>query len=473
MPDKTHACSVCLPTWETVVDYEEGRERVHNHLRAGYPRFVLHPAVDRLINDACQLLASSGEEVTIFPSREAAQRAQRYVEKQGNGAAKVSSYEGLQALVTSKNATKDARIYWRYSGEIISSRQAGDASGNGVRDLSPGVAYQLRKKLAEFSGADYDHVFLYESGMSAIFAAHRLATSLSGAKKTLQLEFPYVDAMKVQQHFGNGVVFLNEAEGEDFEQAIGRIRRGEFSAVFTEIPSNPLLRTVDLKRVSEACKDGGALLVVDDTVASSANVDALQYADVVTTSLTKWVSGKGDVCAGQVTVREDSRFAADARAFLSEDCPDGSKLYISDAEILVGNIRGFHDRMQQVNETALSLVNWLLDREEVAKVWYPTTQTRSCYEALLKEGGGYGGLFSFALANSKKTPQFYDALKISKGPSLGTEFSLASPYTLLAHYDELEWAEGCGVSENLIRFSVGLEPLESLKNVFIEAFNLS
>jgi cystathionine gamma-synthase len=61
-------------------------------------------------------------------------------------------------------------------------------------------------------------------------------------------------------------------------------------------------------------------------------------------------------------------------------------------------------------------------------------------------------------------------LSLSKGPSFGTEFSLACPYTLLAHYDELEWAEGCGVSRNLIRFSVGTEGSEELIKRFTEAF---
>ncbi len=469
LPDKTHACSVCLPTWESVIDYEEGRDRVLHHLRAGYPRFVMHPAVDRLVAEARRQIAETGEDVTIFPTKEAAQRALRFVEKQGNGAARITNFEGLQALVTTQTATKDARLYWRFAGEIVSSRQAGDAAGKGVRALSPGIAYQLRMDLAKFIGTDREHVFVYESGMAAIFAAHR-AVCVSSKKKTLQLEFPYVDAMRVQQHFGNGVVFLNQAEGEDFEQAIGRIRRGEFSAVFTEVPSNPLLRTIDLIRVSEACRDGGVLLVVDNTIASSENVDVLPYADIVTTSLTKWISGKGDVCAGQVTVREDSHFAADLLEFFRADCPDGSRLYLADAEILQKNFKKYPQRMAKINQTAAALVEWLDEQKEIAQIWYPNRCCHKYFDAIRKEGGGYGGLFSIVLTNPKKAPKFFDQLRISKGPSLGTDFSLACPYTMLAHYDELDWAEGCGVSQNLIRFSIGLEPLDTLKKVFEDAF---
>ena len=61
-----------------------------------------------------------------------------------------------------------------------------------------------------------------------------------------------------------------------------------------------------------------------------------------------------------------------------------------------------------------------------------------------------------------RSPQIFDRLAICKGPSLGTVFTLACPFTLLAHYTELDWAESCGVSRHLIRLSVGLEPPDEL-----------
>jgi cystathionine gamma-synthase len=63
----------------------------------------------------------------------------------------------------------------------------------------------------------------------------------------------------------------------------------------------------------------------------------------------------------------------------------------------------------------------------------------------------------------------YDALRVCKGPSFGTSFTLVCPYTLLAHYTELEWAEGCGVSANLLRVSTGLESIGHILAVFEEA----
>ena len=78
-------------------------------------------------------------------------------------------------------------------------------------------------------------------------------------------------------------------------------------------------------------------------------------------------------------------------------------------------------------------------------------------------------MLSFALKSARKAPRVYDALKVSKGPSFGTRFTLACPYTLLAHYRELDWAECCGVPPHLIRVSVGEEDPKALRDIFEDA----
>ena len=81
----------------------------------------------------------------------------------------------------------------------------------------------------------------------------------------------------------------------------------------------------------------------------------------------------------------------------------------------------------------------------------------------MRSGAGYGCLLSFELKQGRQQAQLvYDALRVSKGPSLGTNFTLACPYTQLAHYDELAWAESCGVAADLLRVSVGLEDPDEL-----------
>lgn len=467
LPDSTHACSVCLPTWDSVIGYEEGREKVVKRMRTGYPRFFKHPVVERLFAAAKAEIAGEHEEVIVLPTRASVQRAHRWVERRAETAVRISSFHGLQVLVVPTKAKPDAEAYWRFAGEVVSSRQAQDFLDGNLRVGSK--SHLIARALSKFTGAAPDDTFIFTSGMAAVTAVLRALPGMHDGKKTLQLEFPYVDSLKVQEMFGHGVVYLNEATGESFDEALMRIRQGEFAGVFTEVPSNPLLRTVDLHRVAKACEDSATPLVIDDSAAGPLNVNGLQFADVVTGSLTKWISGEGDVMAGMVSIRADSPVANALRESLKMDASESSPLYIGDAEVLLANLKGYSKRMKVVNAQGLALATWLAAHPTVAEVWHPSLSGNSNYEAVMRPGGGYGGLLSFVLKNPKKTPKVYDALRLSKGPSFGTTFTLVCPYTLLAHYHELEWAEGCGVSANLLRVSCGLEPVETIIAAFEEA----
>ena len=226
---------------------------------------------------------------------------------------------------------------------------------------------------------------------------------------------------------------------------------------------------VDLEKVSAACAEGGTPLIVDDSASGPANVEVLPLADVVLTSLTKWLSGEGDIMAGMATVRTDSAFAGVFRAALAEDSTEAAPLYVADAEVLLGNVKGYPKRMEAANANGDALAAYLSAHAAVARVWHPSVTTRAHYDRILRKGGGYGGLLSFVLKNQKKTPKVYDAARVSKGPSFGTPFTLVCPYTMLAHYRELEWAEGCGVPAHLLRISCGAEPTESLLAMLAEA----
>jgi cystathionine gamma-synthase len=454
LPDSPHACSVCLPTWDSVIGYEEGREKVLKRLQTGYPRFFKHPVVERLFAAAKAEVAGESEEVIVLPTRASVQRAHRWVERKAQTAVRIASFHGLQVLVVPNKAKPDADSYWRFAGEIVSSRQAQDFLDGNLRDGSK--SHLIARSLSKSTGADPDHTFIFSSGMAAVTSVLRALPGMLAGKKTLQLEFPYV-------------AYLNEATGESFDEALLRIRQGEFAGVFTEIPSNPLLRTVDLQRVAKACHDSGTPLIVDDSAAGPLNVDALRYADVVTGSLTKWISGEGDVMAGMVTVRADSPVANALRASLAADASESAPLYIGDAEVLLSNLKDYPKRMKVVNHNGHAIAAWLANHPAVSAVWHPSLVYTENYEAVMRKGGGYGGLLSFVLKNEKKTPKVYDSLRLSKGPSFGTPFTLVCPYTLLAHYHELEWAESCGVSANLLRISCGLEPIETIIAAFAEA----
>ncbi len=467
LPDSAHACSVCLPTWASVLGYEEGREKVLHRLKAGYPRFLRSPQVERLTRGAHEELCGEGEQVFVFPTRNSAQRAQRWIERRSKLAARSAGYHGFQTVVVPEEAAGVAREYQRFTGELVSSRMAEDWLNGGLKNGSKREL--LRRRLATIYGTRASQVSVFGNGMASITALLRSLPGVAEGRKTLQLEFPYVDSLKLQELFGNGVVFLNEAEGESFEEALQRIARGEFAAVFTEVPTNPLLRCVDLERVSAACREGGTPLIVDDSAVGPQNVQVLPLADVVTCSLTKWLSGVGDVMGGAAIVREDSAFADELVAALDHESQETSPPYLGDVQVLLSNLKGYPSRLERANETALELVEMLAGHPAVSEVWHPSRTTTERYDQLKQRDGGYGALLSFALKSARRAPRVYDALEVSKGPSFGTRFTLACPYALLAHFHELDWAAGCGVPSHLIRVSVGDEDSEVLLQHFTDA----
>lgn len=462
---------MCLPTWESVIGYEERDPAVREKLACGYPRFVPHPEYAGLCAAADGEFARRGEKALVFPSLGAAWRAADFVRQASGAGCRLESYgwEGLSVLLVEESGFEAAWKARQHGGEIVSSRHAEAALTDEPLpdDLAEGgmaARERVRTRIGLLTGESTDDIFLFSSGMAAIAAVHRAALARRPGLPTVQVEFPYVDALKVQRHFNpGGVVDLSLVEKGGAAEVRELLERGDaLAAVFTEAPSNPLLRTADLAGLRKLLEPAGTPLFVDDTVATPANVDALRFADAVTGSLTKLFSGAGDVMAGSVTLKGDSPFHDELRESLVAAEAD-SPLFALDAIMLEQNSRDFLDRLPVVNANGEIVFEFLDEHPAVERLWYPKRETPDFYEAVLKQGGGYGGLMSILLKDAPHAaPKFYDALEISKGPSLGTNFSLACPYTLLAHYGELPWAAQCGVDANLVRLWIGLEPVDEL-----------
>src|SRR5262249_31385067 len=134
-----------------------------------------------------------------------------------------------------------------------------------------------------------------------------------------------------------------------------------------------------------------------------------------------------------------------------------------DVIVLDREARDFPNRMRWHNENGLLIAERLRRHPAVEQVWYPKWEFSEAYDAVRKPGGGWGGLITFLPREAhRQPPGSYDRMRLSKGPSLGTVFTLACPFTLLDHYTELNWAEACGVSRYLIRLSIGLEDPEEI-----------
>ncbi|KAJ1977305.1 Cystathionine gamma-synthase [Dimargaris verticillata] len=320
-----------------------------------------------------------------------------------------------------------------------------------------------------------DNVYMFPTGMGAIFNAHRfLRQALGMQRQSACFGFPYTDTLKILQKFGPGCYFFGHGEDKDYTdlEAVAKEHydRGEpLLAVFCECPGNPLLKTPDLPRLRALADAYGFAIVVDETIGSFVNINTFSYADVIVTSLTKVFSGDSNAMGGSLVLNpcyKYYRVLKQAADDLYEDV-----FWCEDAIFMERNSRTFRERVAKINRNAETLADFLAQHPLVDKLFYPKYTLRENYEQLRLPQGGYGGLLSLVLKRPESAQEFYNALCCAKGPSLGTNFTLSSPYTLLAHYTELEWAESYGVSRYLVRCSIGLEHEQALVAAFRAALD--
>jgi cystathionine gamma-synthase len=471
IPESRHAASVCLPTWGDNVAYERGEERVVGRMQSGYPRFFLHPAVRDLLRACEERFAGPSECCFVFPSRRVAERCVQFVRAHKGVVARVHSLDDESASCVCANiaARDDLKAYWQHTGQIVSSRVAErilarrPPTSDGAKEKAA-----IRERIAGLMNVADADVWLFPSGMAAIETAFRVFQRLRPDAKSVQFGFPYVDSLKIQQRCGVGVHFFPRGDQAQLTELAEVAAREPLLGLFCEFPGNPLLASPDLKSIDSIAGKHDFPVLVDDTLGALVNVDVLPSADVVTCSLTKFFSGAGDVIAGSLVLNSRRPGADRLRAAIAAEYED--LLDAEDAAVLECNSRDCVERVRRINQTAEQLCDWLRGHPLVERIDYPKYRDQENYRAFLRPGGGYGGLFSLLLKDAERmAPRFFDALAINKGPNLGTNFSLCCPYTILAHFNELEFVERCGISRYLVRVSVGLEDPERLMARFRDA----
>ncbi|KAF5227856.1 hypothetical protein FANTH_14661 [Fusarium anthophilum] len=324
-----------------------------------------------------------------------------------------------------------------------------------------------------------DMIFLYPTGMTAIFEAHQLVVGLRHAK-TVVFGFLYELTPKLLRLYGSGLEFFGNGtreELDEFEEML-KLQRyrdpsNQVQAVWCECASNPLLKTVDLERLRRLADQYGFFLIVDDTIGSVANIDVLEVADIIVTSLTKSFSGYANVMAGSVILNPASRFYVELRQELRQSYQNS--LFIHDAVQLELNSRDYLARTNKINQTASYLVQFLQDYigkpTPLSAVYYPETccsatnyrRRMRARVSNLPHLPGFGGVFTLEFINISTATAFFDALNVHKGPSLGAQYTLAQPYVQTVFQKEKSWAASYGLKETVVRISVGLEDMEELK----------
>lgn len=438
---------------------------------------------------------------------------------------KKSSKQRLVVTIAAVLASGDdfdvVREYWKLRGECVSSRLAeslhqllitpdsrrqeaeakillANKEGNNAKKLikqrivdnhsNPFGSKSNGEELVLNPDTD---VYLVSSGMSSIFAArdilsfweekrvskHSLGKKSQLCKTAAVFGFPFKDTKVIMEKFGH-CEFFGVGDSKDVAELKKYLDTGDHRilAAFVETPSNPLLNMPNLTGLRKLANEYGFFIVIDDTI-GGLNVDILPYADIVCTSLTKLFNGSSNVMGGSLILNPMSSLYSSARKFVESDAFE-DLLWCEDAKVLEINSMDFEDRTVRANKNTERLLSELIlvnEGKVFKKIYYPTVsseETFKNYEAVRNKLGGYGCMFSMAFYNEGDSKAFYDFLKVFKGPSNGTNFTLACPYVQLAHRFELEEVSKFGADPNLIRVSVGLEDSQWLLDVFSDAIDM-
>ena len=464
LPSRPHAVSVALPRWEDVIAYEEKIPACINSLKAIYPRFGFNPFVAEIARKSLAFHGESQKSSWPYPNKDSALSAQEYcLRKNSDCFSKIEDFLGISCLIVDQRSISSAKAFWQHTGLGLSSREAAIALGKEKKpSTSDGhcARDELLNRLANIYDCERSLIRLHRSGMAALTTILSAINCIKGTSSTLQIGFPYVDVLKLPQIIFQGSDLIVKTKLSHIKEELDKKTP---AALIIEIPSNPLLQCVDLISISKLAQDKNIPIIVDDTIGSSLNVHLTPYADVVFSSLTKSFAGRGDILAGSTVISPYSKWKKE----LSEIIPKVALSTLSDSDSIELEItsRDIEDRLKRLNISCLKLKEKLETKKEISKVLHP--QYCKNFNSLLKKGGGYGCLLSIELKGGiEESKRVYDSLRVNKGPSLGTNFTLVCPYVQLAHFKELQWAERCGVSEHLLRVSVGLENEDELWSRF-------
>lgn len=475
VPDSVHAVCVSLPTMHDVIGYEEKRADTLEAVKFAYPRFVFHDYVLRAAAHAADKQELDGRAVYAVTSLRAAEEMAAWMRLSAYGVSPEADF-ALLHFPDNAESRASAKSFLQHTGTSISSRHAEDyLVAEGLLDKpqaetlfdGPAEAHVI-SALQQY--VETDSLHLCASGMNAFYAALKATQRVQrpcGRTVYLQLGWLYLDTMKVLAGFlGAGETVITQTDVFDWDaiEAIFREHGDSLAAIVTELPTNPLVRTLDVERLSALCERHGAVRIFDPSLSGVVNVDILPYTDLLPTSLTKYAANAGDVMSGALAVNPASAFHDELAARLPREF---EAPYRRDIARLACEIGDMPVVAAQVNANALAVAEQLRASAKVARVYSPLEERSAHnYRRIARSESAVGAIITIDLAGDLAA--FYDAARVVKGPSFGTTYTMMCPFMYLAHYDMVSRDDGRaelsrhGLNPELIRLSVGTEPAEEI-----------
>lgn len=307
--------------------------------------------------------------------------------------------------------------------------------------------------------------FAFASGMAAVDAVLRLFSSGDTVIISNNIyggTFRILD--KVFAQYGLNYKPVDTTDLSAVQSAI----TPDVRALFLESPSNPLLNVTDIAAVAEIAKENHILTIVDNTFMTPYLQRPLELgADIVVHSATKYLGGHSDIIAGLVVVKDKS--LAKRLKFIQNSV--GSITGPFDSFLLIRSIKTLAVRMDAHVANAEKLAQTLREHPAVKKIYYPGLKTAAGYEIQKRQAKSGGAMISFELKDNYDIGRFFEGLHlIALAESLGgVESLVCHPATMTHASVPKETREKIGITDRLVRLSVGIENYEDLKDDLFSA----
>ena len=309
--------------------------------------------------------------------------------------------------------------------------------------------------------------FAFSSGMAAITSVMQLFSSGDHIIFTDDVYGGTFRLMtKVLNRHNIESDFIDTSDLSTVKEAI----KPNTKAIFIETPTNPLLKVTDLKAVAEIAKANNLLLIVDNTFATPYWQNPIEHgADIVVHSATKYLGGHSDVVAGVVVVNSEQ--LREELHFIQNSV--GAVLGPKDSWLLIRGIKTLAIRMEEIEQNTKAIADYLRNHPKVSKVYYPGFEDHPGHEIHKKQSRGFGGMISFDVGSGELAEKILENTRFfTLAESLGAVESLISLPAKMTHAsipknrrDEL------GITDGLIRISVGLEDVQDLIEDLERALN--
>lgn len=264
---------------------------------------------------------------------------------------------------------------------------------------------------------------------------------------------------------GVTVEFTNLRDLDTFRQAI----RPNTKMIWTETPTNPLLHLLDLTAIAEIAQEKKILTVCDNTFATPCFQQPLSLGiDIALHSTTKYINGHSDVVGGAIVVKD--AVIGKRIGFLQNSM--GTAQAPFDSFLVLRGLKTLALRMQAHNQNALALAEWLSEHPKVDKVFHPGLKDHPQHDLALRQMTGFGGTFSFRPKGGKEVAaRVLSSVRIfTLAESLGgVESLIGQPWTMSHGSMPADIKIASGITEDLIRLSVGIEHVDDLREDLREA----